>query len=163
MLDIQTVSPANVSLVVPLVQEYWAFEAIDGFDAGQIVAQLSRLSADEQRGAAWVAMDDGKAVGYVIVVYVFSLEHLGLTAEVDELYLRAGDRNRGIGQALMQAVEAAAVRAGCSNLSLQVSRTNENARRFYRRAGFVDRPQYQLLEKTLHSRPSTPEKGNRQP
>lgn len=35
----------------------------------------------------WIAMDADKPIGYLLAVYVFSLEHLGLTAEIDEFYV----------------------------------------------------------------------------
>ena len=38
--------------------------------------------------AAWVALADRVPIGYLLAVYVLSLEHLGLTAEIDEFYVR---------------------------------------------------------------------------
>lgn len=143
------VSARDIALVVPLVGQYWAFESIDGFEPDRVARQLEFLVSDAMRGGVWLASESGRAVGYAIVVTVFSLEHGGLTAEVDELFVVDGQRRRGVASALLQALENGSLGAGCHNLSLQLARTNERARAFYRRHGFTDRAQYELLEKTL--------------
>lgn len=111
--------------------------------------QLIRLVADKTRGGVWLARVGGRPVGYAIVVFVFSLEHGGLTAEVDELFVCDGQRRRGVASDLLRAVESASLAAGCHNLSLQLARSNERARAFYQRHDFTDRAQFGLLEKTL--------------
>jgi ribosomal protein S18 acetylase RimI-like enzyme len=45
-------------------------------------------------------------------------------------------RGRGIGQALLRAVEAAARERGCVKVTLEVQENNHRARRIYERAGF---------------------------
>jgi GNAT superfamily N-acetyltransferase len=48
----------------------------------------------------WIAMAADRPVGYLLAVYVFSLEHLGLTAEIDEFYVLPEQRGGGVGAAL---------------------------------------------------------------
>ena len=40
-------------------------------------------------------------VGYLLAVYVFSLKHLGLTAEVGELFVSPSRRGQNIGTQLL--------------------------------------------------------------
>ena len=75
----------------------------------------------------------GQAVGYLLAVYVFSLEHLGLTAEIDEFFVLPSARGKGLGDALLQRAEAEFIRRGCTNVSLQLGRGNDGARVFYAR------------------------------
>jgi ribosomal protein S18 acetylase RimI-like enzyme len=51
---------------------------------------------------------------------------------------------------LLQAAEAEFLRAGCTNVSLQLGRGNEAAREFYRRNGYSDRTGFELLDKDLN-------------
>jgi ribosomal protein S18 acetylase RimI-like enzyme len=88
-------------------------------------------------------------VGYLLGVYVFSLEHLGLTAEIDEFFVMPQQRGHGIGLQLLKIAEAVFVQAGCTNVSLQLSRRNDSARAFYRRQGYTERSGYELLDKML--------------
>ena len=146
---------ATVSDVVgltPLVEEYWRFEGISGFDPDTIGAQLTRLLSASQLGAGWIATVQGVAAGYLLAVYVFSLEHMGLTAEIDEFFVAPVWRGPGAGAALLRVAEAEFQRAGCTNVSLQLSRSNDSARAFYRRHNYRERPGYELLDKSLDDR-----------
>ena len=67
-------------------------------------------------------------VGYLVAVYVFSLEHLGLTAEIDEFMVLDQHRGHGVGSALLGIAETTFSWAGCTKVSLQLSRRNDAAR-----------------------------------
>lgn len=141
--------PADVPDLLGLVAQYWSFEGLAGFDARRLSRELERLCAREHPGGAWIAHADGAPAGYLLLVYVFSLEHHGLTAEIDELFVLPQYRGRGLGAQLLRAAEAAAAAAGCTNISLQLRRDNDAARAFYRRHGYGARAGYALLDKSL--------------
>lgn len=103
---IRAASVDDVPALVSLVQGYWEFEQIPGFDKPRVEAALCLLLADLNMAAAWVALADSAFVGYLLAVYVFSLEHLGLTAEIDEFYVLPAHRHSGVGTALLQSAEA---------------------------------------------------------
>lgn len=152
MSAVRPANSADVPLLLPLVEQYWTFEQIEGFETRRVAAQLARLLSQPLLGAGWLAGDDdGTAIGYLLSVYVFSLEHLGLTAEIDELFVLPSQRGRGVGQALLDAAEAAFIQAGCTNVSLQISRNNDAARAFYLRHGYAARSGFELLDKALHA------------
>lgn len=50
---------------------------------------------------------------------------------------------------LLAAAEAEFGRVGCTNVSLQLGRGNDGARRFYRQRGHEERSGFELLEKTI--------------
>jgi ribosomal protein S18 acetylase RimI-like enzyme len=147
--EIRPAAAADIPALVPLVEQYWLFEDIEGFDAARIGRELAGLLADSRLGSAWIARMKGQAVGYLIAVYVFSLEHLGLTAEIDEFFVLPSARGRKIGEGLLRLAEAEFVRRRCTNVSLQLGRGNERAREFYRRQGYADRAGFELLDKVL--------------
>ena len=135
--------------IIAMVERYWAFEGIAGFDRAAVGRQLERVLDDERLGNIIVASNGGTLIGYLITVYVFSLEHLGLTAEIDEFYVKPECRSRGAGSLMLAAAERFASDAGCTNLSLQLGKANQAARRLYQQHGFSPRPGYDLLEKDL--------------
>lgn len=149
MVRIQQATTNDVPALLPLVAAYWSFEAIPGFEPQPVAAQLKRLFSEPVLGAGWIAIVETEPVGYLLAVYVFSLEHLGLTAEIDEFFVLPAQRGGGIGAALLKAAETAFIRAGCTNVSLQLSRKNDSARRFYSRHGYNERSGYGLLDKML--------------
>ena len=150
MVEIRQAAAGDVPGLLPLVEEYWKFEGISGFESSRVAAQLDRLLSEPRLGAGWIATASGVAVGYLLAVYVFSLEHLGITAEIDEFFVAPAQRGRGIGSELLKVAESECRHVGCTNVSLQLSRHNSSARAFYRRHEYAERSGYELLEKMLH-------------
>jgi GNAT superfamily N-acetyltransferase len=150
--EIRPATVADVPALVPLVEQYWAFEDITHFDLPQVSRVLSRALSDPARMSGWVARMDGDAVAYLLAAYVFSLEHLGLTAEIDEFFVLPGARGRGLGNRLLQLAEAEFRARGCTNVFLQIGRGNDVARVFYRANGFAERAGFELLDKMLPGR-----------
>jgi ribosomal protein S18 acetylase RimI-like enzyme len=67
------------------------------------------------------------AVGYLLCTFVYSFEHGGLMAEIDELFVGAAYRQQGIGRALLARARTALAACGCLWLQMQVA--DDNARR----------------------------------
>ena len=147
-----TIRPAttdDVATLIPLVSQYWRFEAIEGFDAARVESLLDRVMSDTKLGHAWLAVVDGTPAGYLLAVYVFSLEHQGLTAEIDELFVLPQFRGAGLGRRLLDTAEETFRARGCTNVSLQIGRDNAAARAFYRGSGYLDRASFELVSKSL--------------
>ena len=106
-------------------------------------------SAARSRGQVWVAERAGTLCGYLVLVYVVSLEHQGLMAEIDEFFVLPEARGAGLGSELLAAAEGALARAGCVRLQLQLAVANDAARAFYARRGYQARTGYGLLDKPL--------------
>lgn len=150
MIRIERAKPSEVPILLSLVSDYWSFEVISGFEPQRVASQLERLLSQPALGAGWIAIVDGTAVGYLLAVYIFSLEHLGLTAEIDEFFVLPSHRGHGVGAQLLKTAESEFMRAGCTSVSLQLSRNNDAARAFYHRHGYSERSAYELLDKMLH-------------
>jgi GNAT superfamily N-acetyltransferase len=139
----------DCAALVPLVEQYWRFEAIEGFDAARVASLLEQVLKDAVLGRAWMASVAGKPAGYLLAVFVFSLEFQGLTAEIDELFVVERHRGLGLGGRLLDAAEAHFRTHGCTHVALQIGRDNEAARAFYQRRGFSGRNGFELVSKAL--------------
>jgi GNAT superfamily N-acetyltransferase len=151
MRQVRKATVKDIPALLPLIAAYWDFESISGFEAQNIALQLEHLLSEPHLGAGWIATADTGSIGYLLAVYVFSLEHGGLTAEIDELFVSPPARGAGMGSGLIRAAEAEFTQIGCTNVSLQLSRHNDWARRFYHRFGYEERSGYELLDKKLNA------------
>ncbi len=102
---------ANVGSMPPMVHSR---EETHAWMAG-------RLAADSE---GWVAERDGRIVGYLVITGDW----------VDDLFLAPGETGHGIGTALLDLAKAQRPGGVC----LWVFESNQGARRFYRRHGFVE-------------------------
>jgi GNAT superfamily N-acetyltransferase len=104
-------------------------------------------------GRAWLIFAGEKPAGYVILTLGFSFEYRGRDAYIDELYLEAQLRGRGIGRQTVEFVEEAARGLGVNAIHLEASQANATAIELYRRAGFVDHDR-RLMTKWLTRGPT---------
>jgi GNAT superfamily N-acetyltransferase len=148
-MTVRAAVAADVPALLALVRRYWAFEGIGGFDALRIELLLKELIPGGVRGEILVSEAAGRLDGYLALVYILSLEHRGLMAEIDELFVLPEARSRGTGSALLECAEAHLRARGCVRLQLQLALDNATGRRFYARHGYGGRAGYTLLDKAL--------------
>jgi GNAT superfamily N-acetyltransferase len=77
-----------------------------------------------------------EAVGIAICFVGFSTFAARPLVNIHDLSVKAGWRGRGIGRALLEAVEQRARSLGCAKLTLEVGDRNLRARRTYAAVGF---------------------------
>lgn len=147
--SIHPAAAEDIEAILPMVEQYWRFENIEGFDPARMRALLTRVLEDASLGRLWIARVYGEPAGYLLAVYVFSLEFQGLTAEIDEFFVMPEHRSLGIGAGMLEAAETQFRAEGCTSVALQLGRSNEAARKFYRDHGFEQRMGYELVSKLL--------------
>lgn len=148
-MQIRAAVANDVPRLLSLVRRYWEFEGIEAFEALRVEQVLMRLITESGRGEVWVAEAGGQLEGYLVLVYVLSLEHRGLMAEIDEFFVAPQSRAQGVGGRLLAAAEDALRRRGCVRVQLQLGVANTAAREFYARRGYGARGGYELLDKAL--------------
>jgi ribosomal protein S18 acetylase RimI-like enzyme len=131
---LRTAGAADLGALLPLLAEFHAHEQLPTTPEGRRAA-LERLLREPQRGRVVLA-EEGELVGYGIVVLGYSIEFGGIDGFVDELYVRAPHRGKGLGSRLLDALEAEATRAGAVAVHLEVDVGNERARQLYLRRGY---------------------------
>jgi GNAT superfamily N-acetyltransferase len=76
--------------------------------------------------------------GHVVVTFVFAMEYGGVTAVVDDLYVRPACRGAGLGSAALAEVCLVCAGIGMRAMKVEVGRDNAVARSVYEYAGFAE-------------------------
>lgn len=129
------------------------FYAESGFELNSSVAEnaFRALIADERLGGVWLIESEGEAVGYLVLSLRFGMEFAGLIACVDDLYVRPACRGKRLATvALFEALEVCR-NLGVRAMTVEVGKGNAAAQTAYRRVGFVDAADRQLLSLALAS------------
>jgi ribosomal protein S18 acetylase RimI-like enzyme len=142
--------PAAASDVPSLLGLMHAFYTEHGYPFSEPGARAAVMHVldDDRVGRIWVAAGDAGPLGYVVLTFGYSLEHHGVVAFVDELFVAADARGRGLGTSGLALAEAECRALGVRTLQLEVERDNVAAQELYRRSGFKDYNRF-LLTKRL--------------
>jgi len=92
----------------------------------------------DSNARTFVAEVDGRVVGVANVQARSSLTHDARSALLSSVAVAEESRGRGIGSALLGAVEDAARTLGCTRIGLQSALVRERAHAFYRERGFEE-------------------------
>jgi GNAT superfamily N-acetyltransferase len=145
VLTIRRADLADLATVQRLAREIWQLHYPSILTQAQIDYMLGRgysrdalapFATDPTRGLAladWEAAPVGFAAWYP--------PGEPATMKLDKLYVHPQRHRLGIGRALIAHVAAAAGRAGCDTLVLNVNRGNSGSIRAYERCGFTIRGQ----------------------
>jgi GNAT superfamily N-acetyltransferase len=105
-----------------------------------VAGAVAGILCDERRGFLLVAHSGGEAIGVAYVAMIWSLEHGGLSAWLEELYVVSTWRSHGVGADLLRASLALAKARGCLVMDLEVTEDHARAARLYEREGFEALP-----------------------
>ncbi|HWR76498.1 MAG TPA: GNAT family N-acetyltransferase [Thiobacillus sp.] len=135
---VQRLTAADVDAVSALARTVWqatyppliSQAQIDAMLADRYAPQRIRDQLDDPRHAWWVAKQDHALTGLAHAIR----DETG--CKLDKLYVHSAQQRRGIGAALVRAVEGWARRQQARHLWLQVNRGNTQAIRAYEKYGF---------------------------
>lgn len=152
MIDRATLEdiPEIAKIIVEFQAEKSASQDLDTVSI-EAETQLKACLDDPQKRSVSVARGtNGKALGYLVVHWIpFPAVH-GLEGYISDLIVASYARGRGLGRALLQAVEDEAKSRGAQRLMLNNRRSAESyARQFYAKNGFSERAGFSNFVKEL--------------
>jgi GNAT superfamily N-acetyltransferase len=80
--------------------------------------------------------EEARIIGYVLAFPFWSAEYGGLLSLIDEIYVVPEHRGQGVGELLMNHIEAHARAQGHVGLTLLAMNKNSRPHRFYERLGY---------------------------
>jgi GNAT superfamily N-acetyltransferase len=137
-VTLRVAGPDDLDAVAAL-RALWEDTADHGAEVVQLAVRLAEwLAAEGDRRTIWLAARDGQDVG---MASLFEYRRMPRPGRLDSrwgyvgnMFVRAEDRNRGVGSALLSAIVATAEQRGYVRLVLSPT---ARAIPLYRRAGFV--------------------------
>lgn len=117
------------------------------FHEPSVRANLAELLANPIYGLIYIAREASLPIAYLVICFDYSLEYRGKGAWIDELFVEAAHRGKGIGTQLLDLAETVSREHNAKFLHLEVNHGNP-AIELYRRRGFQDHQRY-LMSKPL--------------
>ena len=135
-LRIRSADPADLPVLVRLLGDLFSIEADFSPDPARQQLGLALMLADHRRRVVLVAERGGVVLGMVTGQLVVSTVEGGISALVEDMVVDAPERGRGVGRALLAAIEGWAESRGATRLQLLADRENAPALAFYGREGW---------------------------
>jgi ribosomal protein S18 acetylase RimI-like enzyme len=133
-IEIRKAKAGDGAAIAEMIQELAAASG----DASPVTAAYAEEYLRAAHSRVLLAEEAGRAVGLLTYSVRPNLYHAGPSAMIEELVVRATQRGRGVGSALMGELLARLIEIGCTEVSVTTLPDNEAAQRFYRQHGFID-------------------------
>jgi GNAT superfamily N-acetyltransferase len=139
VVDADLSDPVHCDAVVQLLDSY----SSDPMGAGrgltpEVRARLLPGLREHPGSVVLLAFVAGQPVGIAVCFRGFSTFHARPLVNIHDLAVLPDWRGKGVGRALLAAVESRARAWGCCRLTLEVLDENARARRLYESVGFSD-------------------------
>jgi GNAT superfamily N-acetyltransferase len=128
---------ADVPLLVTMMAEFYS-DSPYTLNPRRAKEAFTSLLSDERLGHVWVIEADSKDVGYIVVTLCHSMTYGGLSAVVDDFFVKPAFRGVGLGKAALTHVRSFCVSHGIRAMQVETGHDNGAALAVYRHAGFVD-------------------------
>ena len=146
--EMKRASPNDIPLLVGLMAEFYAEGGYD-LNRAHAAEAFAAILADERLGYVWIIQAEHHDVGHLVLSLRYAMEYGGLVACLDDLYLKPDWRNKGLSTAALVEVRNFCEKAGIRALTVEVGHNNGPAQAVYRRVGFAEVADRQLLALAL--------------
>lgn len=123
-------------------------DALD-YDPARALRVAQWLTDNPDCGGLWLIESEGREVGYFALTVCVSIEFHGRFAMLDELYIDAAARGRGIGPEVIAFAAEWSQARGFAALRLEVAEENAHAQHVYAKSGFRLHEDRRLMTKWL--------------
>lgn len=134
-LQIAPVEVDEFERLLPLIAAYQRFYEVDEVDEERNRAFFRRFLAPSDDGILLGARGDGELIGYACLYWHFSSLAAVETVLMNDLFVSAQERGRGVGRALIEASADAARERGAAHLEWATAPSNATAQRLYDSTG----------------------------
>jgi ribosomal protein S18 acetylase RimI-like enzyme len=133
------VGEADLADLLPLMRGYSDFYEVDPPDQALLALSLALIEDPQREGIQLIARDagDGTAVGFATVYWMWSTNRAARIGVMNDLFVDAAARRRGVGEALIAACHDLVRQRGAVSLQWQTALDNHAAQALYERVGGI--------------------------
>jgi GNAT superfamily N-acetyltransferase len=134
-IEIAPVGDAEFEQLLPLIGAYQRFYEVEDVDEERNRSFFRRFLAPSEDGLLIGARDGGRFLGYACLYWHFSSTLARETVLMNDLYVEADARGKGVGRALIEASRDIARERGAAHLEWATAPDNHTAQRLYDSTG----------------------------
>ncbi len=128
---IERVTPANLEELLPLIREYQQFYRVTDIDDDRNRRFFAQFARSSERGVQHLYRVDSQPAGFSTLYFGFSSAAAEPVAVLNDLYVSADFRRRGIATELIRHASAYIKNRGYTRLNWLTQKSNSRAQRLY--------------------------------
>jgi ribosomal protein S18 acetylase RimI-like enzyme len=138
-IDIQLVGEDDLGDLLPLMRGYSDFYEVDPPDQALLALSLALIADPQREGIQLIARDadDRTALGFATLYWMWSTSRAARIGVMNDLFVDAAARRRGVGEALIAACLELVRQRGAVSLQWQTALDNHTAQALYERVGGI--------------------------
>jgi GNAT superfamily N-acetyltransferase len=140
---IEPILAQQLETLLPMIAAYQRFYEVDDIDEARNRAFFRRFIAPSEDGLLLGARQNGSFAGYACLYWHLSSLRASESVLMNDLYVDADQRGRGVGRALIEASADIARERGASHLEWATDPDNHTAQRLYDTTGAERHEQYE--------------------
>jgi ribosomal protein S18 acetylase RimI-like enzyme len=137
MPEITEATPADIPQLAGLLAILFTHEVEVAPDRQKQETALRLILGQPEQGRIYCAREGDQLLGMVSILFTISTAEGGPSAWLEDMVVHPEQRNRGLGEQLIQHALHSAQALGCTRVTLLTDGINTGAMRFYERAGFA--------------------------
>jgi GNAT superfamily N-acetyltransferase len=135
-VTVETVGPADLDELLPLMRAYCDFYEVSPSDEELLALSRALLADPEREGVQVLARgEDDRAIGFASVYWSWSTLSASRLATMNDLFVAPEARGSGAAEALIEACREHARAHGATSLGWQTAKDNHRAQAVYERVG----------------------------
>jgi diamine N-acetyltransferase len=127
---------SDIPILMEFMQDFHEFDHKTPFDREPARVAMEAIVANESVGRVWLIRYHDASVGYIVLTLHYRLESRGISASMDELFLREENRDMGIGRQALEFLKNTCRELGVATIQLEVKNDNPKAAALYEKTGF---------------------------
>ena len=146
MNTIRYITEYDIPPIIDLLQELnKSLEDSQLIDQRLVIENLRAMEEQKDTYENLVYINDGLVIGFISLLFYRSVYHRRGTAQINELIVKEGYRDKGIGKELLEYGIRRAKEKGMDEIEIGVEKGNTRAIQFYKKNGIEE--EYLLLGK----------------
>jgi GNAT superfamily N-acetyltransferase len=134
-IEVRPIRAGELEQALPFFAGYQSFYGVERPDDDRNLAFFGQFLEPSQAGLVLGAWDDGTLVGFACLYWTFPSVSAADIALMNDLFVAAEARGKGVGRALIEAAVEAARDKGCHHLEWYTAPDNVTAQRLYDSTG----------------------------
>lgn len=134
-IEFRTAAESDIHLLIDLLLQYHNQHHIASPDRGKLSKMLLQLQKEPNYGRQFVALRDGKPIGFATFFFIFSTSFGEKVAILSDLFVEERYRHQGIGEHLFKYCADSVRKLGYRHIDWVTLQDNFTAKKFFEKIG----------------------------